>query len=72
MNNNNNYKKPPYNNNNNNYRKMAVYRVTIQYNPLELMLEFKDYPNLTLKGKDAEKWIEDMKKDYPAFDWNMI
>lgn len=67
-NNNNQNRRPQYNNN----RKMAVYRVTIKYNPLELMLEFKDYPNMTLKGKDAEKWIEDMKNDYPAFDWNML
>lgn len=66
-NSNNNHNRRPYNN----YRKMAVYRVTVRYNPLELLLEFKDYPAMTLKGKDAEKWIEDMKKDYPAFDWNM-
>lgn len=77
-NNNNNYRKPYYNNNppprnnNNNNRKMIVYRMTVRYNPLEIMLEFKDYPDMTLKSKDAEKWIEEMKRDLPAVDWNVL
>lgn len=58
----------------NNYkpRRLAAYRMTVRYNPLELILEFRDYPDVVLKGQDAEKWIEEMRRDHPDFDWNLM
>lgn len=52
--------------------KLVAYRMTVKYSPLEITLEFKNRPDVVLKDKDAEKWIEEMKRDNPEFNWNMM